>query len=111
MSLFDGDFDLGDAITLGAVAGFAEESMKKEEEGESDAPPEIDLTGIDLNFTYSDLRRLAKSNPELFRAVLLKSVELQLKYEKALAEELEEAERQNDHELIALAKTEKLLEE
>lgn len=109
MSIFDGDFDLGDAFALGAAIGFAEESMKREEEGEKDVTiDDVDLSGVDLQYTYADLQRLAKSNPKLFRTILLKSVELQVKYEKAMARRVEEAE---DHELVALAKTEQLLKE
>src|SRR3972149_6828129 len=111
MTLFDGDFDAGDAISLGAVVGFAEESIQAEEEGELDPLDGIDWSSDDIKYTYADLKRLAKTNPDLFRAVLLKSVELQVKYEAAKTRELEEPDPENAHELIALAKTEKLLEE
>jgi tRNA U34 5-carboxymethylaminomethyl modifying enzyme MnmG/GidA len=110
MSILHGDFDTGDAISLGAIVGFAEESIQAEEEGESDPLDGIDWASDDIKFTYADLKKLAKTNPDLFRAVLIKSVELQVKYEAALTRELEKVDPENAHELIALAKTEKLLE-
>jgi prephenate dehydrogenase len=111
MSILDGNFDMADAFQLGAVVGFVEESIKKEEEGETDLLDEVDLSEIDTKYTYPDLKRLSKTNPQLFKAILMKSIELQIKYERSLAEERAKADLENDHELIALAKTEKLLEE
>jgi len=111
MSILHGDFDTGDAISLGATIGFAEESIRAEEEGELDPLDGIDWSSDDIKYTYADLKRLAKTNPDLFRAVLLKSIELQVKYEAAKTRELEKLDPENAHELIALANTEKLLEE
>lgn len=110
MSILHGDFDTEDAISLGATIGFAEESIRSEEEGESSPLDGIDWSSDDIKYTYADLKRLAKTNPDLFRAVLLKSVELQIKHEAAITRELSEIDPENAHELIALAKTEKLLE-
>ena len=69
MSIFDDGFDAEDALVLGGTIGFAEESIKSEEEGLDNAPEEdIDIDMSEIKEV--NLRLIYNMNPDLFRYIM-----------------------------------------
>jgi hypothetical protein len=105
MSLFDDGFDVEDATILGGAMGFAEESMKAEEE----SPEEISEEEIEVDLSEikdTDLRLIHNMNPSLFRYIINIIQKQRAKWERDRLDR--ESVRE---ELIALEESEKCLEE
>lgn len=105
MSLFDDGFDMEDAAFLGAAAGFAEESIRAEEE-EPYEDPENDVDIDPSQIKDDDLRLIHNADPGLFRHIIsiIKRQAVRWRRDRLAREEVEE-------ELEALRKTEEMLEE
>ena len=105
MSIFDDGFDAEDATILGGIMGFAEESIRAEEES-LDEEPEDDIN-IDMSeIKDTDLRLIYNMNPGLFKYIvnIIKRQTARWRQDRIDREEVEE-------ELEALRESEELLGE
>jgi hypothetical protein len=104
MSIFDDGFDAEDAAYLGGAIGFAEESIRAEEEQEEELEDvvDIDLSGL----KDVDLRLIYNMNPSLFKHIvnIIRKQKAKWRRDRLDREEVSE-------ELIALRESEELLEE
>ena len=103
MSIFDDGFDIEDAAYLAGAIGFAEESIRAEEEQEEELEDmiDIDLSGpkeVDLKLVYN-------MNPGLFKHIvnIIKRQKAKWRRDRLDREEVSE-------ELKALEESEELLE-
>lgn len=103
MSIFDDGFDAEDATILGGAMGFAEESMKAEEETEEAPEEEIDIDPSELKEV--DLRLIRNMNPGLFKYIanIVRKQKAKWQKDRLARESVEE-------ELKALEESEKYLE-
>lgn len=104
MNIFDDGFDAEDAAYLGGVIGFAEESIRAEEELDEELE---DLIDIDLSKTKeTDLRLIYNMNPDLFKHIvnIIKRQRDKWRKDRLDNEEVKD-------ELRALAASEEMLEE
>lgn len=104
MSIFDDGFDAEDAAYLGGAIGFAEESIRAEEEQEEELEDivDIDLSGL----KEVDLRLIYNMNPGLFKHIVNIAKKQKAKWRRDRLDREEVSE-----ELIALRESEELLEE
>jgi len=105
VDIFDDGFDMEDATFLGAAIGFAEESIRAEEEG-LDEDPEDNIDIDPSQIKDENLRLIHNMNPGLFRYIIniIKKQTIRWRKDRMAREEVEE-------ELEALRKTEEMLEE
>lgn len=81
MNIFDDGFDAEDACILGGVMGFAEESMRAEEEEPKETPEEE--TEIDSSeIKGTDLRLIYNMNPGLYKYIANIVRKQKIKWEK-----------------------------
>ena len=107
MSIFDDGFDTGDALAIGGAMGFAEESMRAEEEGLFDEPdPVLEDLGA-VGSKEVNLQIFKNTNPRLFEYIVRLVAKQKRVWRKKLAMMHSDA---SEAELRALAETEKLLE-
>lgn len=108
MDTSDG-FGAKDAIELGAIIGFAEESLREETLPEDGGDQEIEIRIDDIR--EDSLKALYLTNRKMFDIILKKSIEMQIKYRAAkLAQDIQnQAAAENIHEIEALKRTEELL--
>ncbi len=108
MSIFDDGFDAEDAATIGGAMGFAEESMRIEDEGLFEEPEPVleDLKPFEINEV--NLQIFKNTNPGLFKYIVGLVARQKRLWRKKLA--IMRSEESNG-ELEALARTERLLEE
>jgi len=111
MDPFDGEFDAKDAAIIGGIMGFAEESMREENRQPDEVEEDVDMpSGGDVDVT---MRLLRNENPGLFDYV----VKAVLKHKRQWAKDRREREQhmrdmaEVGHELEAMARTERMLEE
>jgi len=105
MSLFDDGFDAEDATILGGAMGFAEESMRAEEESpEEDPKEETDIDPSELKEV--DLRLIYNMNPGLFKYIVNIIRRQRARWERDRLDREAVAE-----ELKAMEESEKCLEE
>ena len=104
MSIFDDGFDAEDAAYLGGAIGFAEESIRAEEEQEEEPEDVIDVDPSVLKEV--DLRLVYNMNPGLFKHIvnIIKKQRARWRRDRLDREEVED-------ELEALEASEKMLEE
>lgn len=104
MSIFDDGFDVEDATILGGIMGFAEESIREEEELNEELGDDIDVDMSEIKDT--DLRLIHNMNPGLFKYIIsiVKRQTAKWKQDRIDREEVEE-------ELEALRESEELLGE
>jgi hypothetical protein len=104
MNIFDDGFDAEDAAYLGGAIGFAEESIRAEEEQEEELEDivDIDISGL----KEVDIRLVYNMNPDLFKHMvnIIKRQRAKWRRDRLDREEVSE-------ELKALAESEELLEE
>jgi len=104
----DGEFDTGDALLLGGAMGFAEESMRVEDQQMHEAPARK-IAQPDLpEFRSADMQIFKNTNLALFQYIVALVANQKAIWRKKLS-----AIKQNDinHELEALSKSEALLDE
>jgi len=107
---FDGndEFDAKDAAIIGGAVGFVEESLRNEnvtfeenDDGEVDVDPKM-LNSNDLRIAYN-------TDPHLFKYIVNIIIKQKKKW-KERREWLESLSEDSLHELRAIEKTEKMLE-
>lgn len=104
MGIFDDGFDAEDATILGGAMGFAEESMRAEEEGLNEEPEEEEFDFSELKEV--DLRLIYNMNPDLFKHIVGLVRKQNAKWAADRMDREEVAE-----ELKALEESEKMLED
>ena len=104
MTIFDDGFDIEDAAYLGGAIGFAEESIRAEEEEPNEEPEEdIDVDLPEIKDT--DLKLIYNMNPDLFKYIVGIIKRQQAKWRRDRLDNEEVAD-----ELQALRETEAMLE-
>ncbi len=106
--MFDDEFDTEDALMIGGAMGFAEEALREEDEALFGEPKVKPKTLNPEEFKDIDLQIFRNTNPELFEYIVEMVAKQKQKWRKQIA-----AMRNNEtnHELEALEKTEKLLDD
>jgi hypothetical protein len=103
MSIFDDGLDIEEALTLAGAIGFAEESMRAEEDLEEAPEEEIEIDSSEIK--EIDLKLIYNMNPGLYRYIANIVRNQKIKWEKdRLAREAV------TEELAALEETEAMLE-
>lgn len=105
MDIFDGDFTAEDAAVVGGMMGFAEESVREENQ----ELPELSEDQSDIESAADNevnLRLIRNANPELFRYIISIAQRQSIKW----AQERREREAVSD-ELEAMARSEKELKD
>ena len=105
MGIFDDGFDAEDACILGGAMGFAEESMRAEEEGAEEGPEEkVEIDSSEIKGT--DLRLIYNMNPGLYKYIANMVRKQKIKWEKDRLARESVAE-----EMVALEESEAMLED
>jgi len=105
MSIFDDGFDAEDACILGGIVGFAEESIRVEEEGLEKAPEEeIEIDSSEIKGT--DLVLIYNMNPGLYKYIANIVRRQKVKWEKDRL-----ARESVTEEIAALEESEAMLED
>jgi hypothetical protein len=107
MNMFDGDFSAEDACVLGGAMGFAEESMRAEEEDPEKAPEEEEEVEIDSSeIKGTDLNLIYNMNPGLYKYIanIVRSQKIRWEKDRLARESVAE-------ELAAIERSEAMLED
>lgn len=104
MSIFDDGLDIEEALTLAGAIGFAEESIKAEEELGEDPEEEAEIDFSEIK--EIDLKLIHNMNPSLYKYITNIVRSQKIKWEKDRLARGAVAE-----ELAALEKTEAMLED
>ncbi len=111
MSFFDfdndGDFGLDDAALLGGMMGFAEESIREEEKIFREEYEDIEINPDDISDV--NMRLFYNGNPDLFKHII-NTVRRHAANGRMIAQ-MKKDKAEVQHELDAMAKTEKLIVE
>jgi len=102
--MFDDEFDTQDAVVIGGIMGFAEESLREENQEFDDIELE-DLIPDTPPDRDASLAAFKRSNPELYRKIVHTIVKQRIMW----AQERKDFEEVKD-ELRAMARCEAMLE-